>query len=78
MDAIQWCFHRVTYGKNYEEYLAFCEENNVNPRAPMAFSDTRFPQYCYYVLRNFLEVYVQIVQNLDAEHIVKDGIDESL
>ena len=47
LDVVQWCFHHITYGKNYEDYLDFCEENKFNPRAPLAFSYTRFPQYCY-------------------------------
>ena len=53
LDAVQWAFHHITYGKHYEEYLEFCKENSINPRSPLSFSETQFPQYCYFVLRNF-------------------------
>jgi hypothetical protein len=78
LDTIQWSFNHVTYGKKCEQYLKFCEANNIDHRALLEFSDTRFLQYCYYALRNFLAVYVPTVQKLDAENIEKNQKDESL
>ena len=54
LETMQWGFKHIGYGKHFEEYLAICEELNINPRAPLTFSDTRFPQFSYNTLRNFL------------------------
>ena len=56
LQTVQWTFKHIGYGKHYEEYLAICEELNIDPRAPITFSDTRFPQFSYNTLRNFLKV----------------------
>ena len=56
LQTVQWCFKHIGYGKNFEEYLALCKELDINPRAPITFSDTRFPQFSYNTLLNFLQV----------------------
>ena len=54
--TVQWTFKHIGYGKHYEEYLSICAELDIDPRAPITFSDTRFPQFSYNTLRNFLKV----------------------
>ena len=56
LQTVQWTFKHIGYGKHYEEYLSICEELDIDPRAPITFSDTRFPQFSYNTLRNFLKV----------------------
>ena len=56
LQTVQWTFKHMGYGKHFEEYLALCQELGINPRAPITFSDTRFPQFSYNTLRNFLQV----------------------
>ena len=76
--TIQWIFKHVGYGKHYEEYLVLCKDLNIDPRAPITFSDTRFPQFSYNTLRNFLQVYVGLMHQMDAEDTLKNGKDEAL
>ena len=71
LETVQWTFRNIGYGKHFEEYLAICEELNINPRAPILFSDTRFPQFSYNTLRNFLQVYVGLLHQLEAEDTLK-------
>ena len=56
LQTVQWTFKHIGYGKHYEEYLSICAEHDIDPRAPITFSDTRFPQFSYNTLRNFLKV----------------------
>ena len=56
LETVQWSFRHIGYGKHFEEYLSICSELDINPRAPITFSDTRFPQFSYNTLRNFLQV----------------------
>ena len=58
LETVQWIFKNVGYGKHFEEYLSICKDLNIDPRAPILFSDTRFPQFSYNTLRNFLKVHV--------------------
>ena len=75
LDTVQWVFKNIGYGKHYEEYLMLCDELDIDPRAPITFSDTRFPQFSYNTLRNFLQVYIGLVKQLKAEDVAKKGKD---
>ena len=75
LETVQWIFKNVGYGKHFEEYLAICKELNIDPRAPILFSDTRFPQFSYNTLRNFLQVYVGLLKQLKSEDATKNGKD---
>ena len=59
LDTVQWVLKNIGYGNHFEEYLAVCEELGIDPRAPTIFSDTRFPQFSYNTLRNFLECFIR-------------------
>ena len=78
LSTIQWIFKHVGYGKHYEEYLVLCKDLGIDSRAPLTFSDTRFPQFSYKTLRNFLQVYVGLLHQMDAEDTLKDGKDVAL
>ena len=73
LETVQWTFKNVGYGKHFEEYLAICKELDIDARAPITFSDTRFPQFSYNTLRNFLQVYVGLLKQLKAEDAAKNG-----
>ena len=78
LETVQWTFKNVGYGKHFEEYLEICKELNIDPRAPITFSDTRFPQFSYNTLRNFLQVYVGLLRQLKAEDAFKNGTDTAV
>lgn len=73
-DTVQDIWKHVSYGKHNEEYEVICEELNIKGQnAPLTFSDTRFAQYAFFVLRNFRHSYQALMQQLQAENDVKDG-----
>ena len=78
LETVQWTFKNVGYGKHFEEYLEICKELNIDPRAPITFSDTRFPQFSYNTLRNFLQVYVNLLRQMKAEDASKNEKDTAV
>ena len=52
-----------------------CDELDIDPRTPITFSDTRFPQFSYNTLRNFLQVYIGLVKQLKEKDVAKKGKD---
>ena len=58
----------VSYGKHNLELETLLKDIGIKDRnKPLTFSDTRFPQYAYYVLRNFVNTYQALVKQIKYE-----------
>ena len=65
----------VMYGKHNLELEAILKSIGITDKnKPLAFSDTRFPQYAYFVLRNFINSYPGLIQQMKYENNYKDAI----
>lgn len=67
-DLVQRINKHVTYGKHNLELEAILRDIGINDKnRPLTFSDTRFPQYAYFVLRNFINSYPALIKQMEYE-----------
>jgi len=79
LDQVKAMFRHVSYGKHYEEYVSICKEFGLTVHnAPLTFSDTRFAQYTFFVLRNCSHAYKALVEQMKAENDKKEGKEKDL
>ena len=79
LDQVKAMFTHVSYGKHYEEYVSICKELGLTVNnAPLTFSDTRFAQYTFFVLRNCSYAYRALVEQMKAENDIKEGKEKNL
>ena len=82
-ELVQNINKHVTYGKHNLELEALLKDLGITSQnKPLKFSDTRFPQYAYFVLRNFINSYPALVKQMEYEleytENKADKIDETL
>ena len=79
-DLVQTINKHVSYGKHNLELESILESLGITDKnKPLTFSDTRFPQYAYFVLRNFLNSYPALIQQMEHElTYIKDAKSTSL
>ena len=67
-DLVQKINKHVTYGKHNLELEKILRDIGINYKnKPLTFSDTRFPQYAYFVLRNFINSYPALIKQMEYE-----------
>jgi hypothetical protein len=67
-DLVQTINKHVGYGKHNLELETILKSLGINDKnKPLTFSDTRFPQYAYFVLRNFINSYPALIQQMEYE-----------
>ena len=67
-ELVQKINKHVTYGKHNLELEALLEDIGITTQnKPLKFSDTRFPQYAYFVLRNFTNTYPALMKQMEYE-----------
>ena len=78
-DLVQTINKHVAYGKHNEELEEILKDLGITDKnKPLTFSDTRFPQFAYFVLRNFVNSYPALIQQMQYENNYKDGKEEDL
>ena len=67
-DLVQKINKHVLYGKHNLELEAILKDIGITDKnKPLTFSDTRFPQYAYFVLRNFINSYQALIRQMEYE-----------
>ena len=67
-DLVQTINKHVGYGKHNLELETILKSLGISDKnKPLTFSDTRFPQYAYFVLRNFINSYPALIQQMEYE-----------
>ncbi len=69
----------VGYGKHNLELEMILKDMGINDKnKPLTFSDTRFPQFAYFVLRNFVNSYPALVEQIKYELSYTDDKSDEL
>ena len=67
-ELVQKINKHVGYGKHNLELETILKDLGITDKnKPLTFSDTRFPQFAYFVLRNFLNSYPALIQQIEYE-----------
>ena len=67
-DLVQKLNKHVSYGMHNLELESILKELGITSQnKPLTFSDTRFAQYAYFALRNFLNSYPAIIKQMEYE-----------
>ena len=67
-DLVQTINKHVGYGKHNLELETILKSMGISDKnKPLTFSDTRFPQYAYFVLRNFINSYPALIKQMEYE-----------
>ena len=78
-ELVQKINKHVLYGKHNLELEAILKDIRITDKnKPLTFSDTRFPQYAYFVLRNFINSYPALIKQMEYELSYTDGKAEDL
>ena len=79
INLVQKMNKHVKYGKHNIELEDELNALNITDKnKPLSFSDTRFPQYAYFVLRNFVNSYPALIQQLEYELSYSDNKSEEI
>ena len=78
-ELVQKINKHVLYGKHNLELEAILKDIGITDKnKPLTFSDTRFPQYAYFVLRNVINSYPALIKQMEYELSYTDGKAEDL